>query len=115
MVRFSLILGKYTKGYEGVYSKQTFLISKGPFYPQYGVHAMYKLVDSFDKSSIPGSFYDKELQLVNKNLFKHKKNTIYDIKVLESKGDMSKIHYLGWPHNYDTWVKSKSILKSRPK
>ena len=115
MVRFSLILGKYTKGYEGVYSKQTFLISKGPFYPQYGVHAMYKLVDSFDKTPIPGSFYDKELQLINKNLFKHKKNTIYDIKVLENKGDMSKIHYLGWSHNYDTWIKSKSILKTRPK
>ena len=81
MVRFSMILSNFTKGYEGVYSKQTFLISKGPFYPQKGVYAMYKLVDSFDKSPVPGSFYDKELQGINKNLFKHKKTRFMIFKL----------------------------------
>jgi hypothetical protein len=115
MVRFSLILSNFSKGYEGVYSKQTFLINKGPFYPQKGVYPMYKLIDSFDKTPIPGSYYEKELQIINKTLFKHKKNSVYDVRVMETKGDMSKIHYLGWPHTHDAWVKTNSIFKNKPK
>ena len=115
MVRISLILGSFTKAYEGVFSKQTFLIASDAFYPQKGHLPMYKLIDSYDKTEIPGSFYEAELQKINKKLFKHKKNMEYDIKVIETKGKLSKIHYVGWSKNHDVWIKTASIKTRKAK
>ena len=115
LVRISLILDKFAKAYEGVFSKQTFLITHGPFYPQKGKYPLYKIGESFSKEPIPGSWYEYELQKINKNKFGHAKNREYDIKVLESSGNKSKIHYVGWSKKYDHWVPTKSIINRKIK
>ena len=113
LVRISLTLGQFSKGYEGYFSKQIFEIIKGPFYTFKGKYPLYKIADSYNKNVIPGSWYENEIQKINKKLFKHKKNTEYDIKVIETSGNMSKIHYLGWPSTYNEWIKTSKIINHK--
>ena len=115
LVRISLILDAFAKAYEGLFSKQTFLISRGPFYSQKGKYPLYKLVESYSKEPVPGSWYEFEMQKINKNKFGHSKNQEYDIKVLETAGKNSKIHYVGWSKKYDQWVPTKSLITRKIK
>ena len=115
LVRVSLILDKFAKAYEGLFTKQTFLITHGPFYSQKGKYPLYKLAESYRKEAVPGSWYEFEMQKINKKKFDHNKNQEYDIKILENVGKKSKIHYVGWSKKYDRWVPTNSLITRKIK
>lgn len=104
-VRISHLRSAFQREYDIKWSSEIFKISKR--FLRQG-QAIYKIVDWFGKP-VKGTFYQKELQKATV-----KKTDTYKIeKILGYKGrgknKLAKVHWLGWPKKFDSWVLASSI------
>lgn len=104
-VRISKLKGVFDKGYWGNWTEEIFIIEKIIHsYP----YILYKLKD-WSSESIEGSFYEYEIQVVNKDLRGFWKVE----KILQTKIVRGKKKYLvkweGYPSSVNSWVDEKDI------
>jgi hypothetical protein len=104
-VRISKLKGKFEKGFRGNFSEELFVVNKvKPAHP----YTLYELRD-WDGEILQGSFYDKELQLVNKDLSGHWKVEA----IIDSRKVGRRTQYLvkweGYPDSMNQWVDEKDI------
>ncbi len=106
VVRVSVIRNAFTRGFDESFAKPHYII-----YERFRTDglAQYRIKTIFNKS-IPGAFYDGELQRVRVS-----NDEVYTIdKVLETKGSgskkMSLVSWIGFSKEYNSWIKSSDII-----
>ena len=99
-VRLSKKHRPFKKGYLPGWTEEVFVVQRvvpGPV-------VTYKLKE-WDGTPLEGSFYEEDVQKVtvpNEALFRVE-------KTLQRRGRMVKVHWLGWPKKYDSWVPRSSL------
>ena len=107
-VRISSLKKEFKKGYMGNWTEEIFIVDKVKESALPLI--MYKLKD-WKLEQLEGSFYEKEMQLVSKDL-----NGFWKVeKVLSTRGvGRRKEHYVKWegyPDSVNSWVSDKDIKK----
>ena len=107
IVRVSIKLDDRAKKYEGTHTLAVYRVIKIK-YNINGQYPLYKIVEAFTNKPFPGWLYYNQLLKVDKATFASSK-TLYDIQVLETKGDKSLIQYVGYDDK-PQWVKTNSLV-----
>jgi transposase InsO family protein len=100
LVRLSRLKGVFNKGYIGNWTEEIFVIAKIIHSKPY---TLYRVKD-WNQEELKGSFYEHELQEVDKDL-----QGFWKIeKIIETKRRGRKLHYfvkwLGYPDSMNSWV-----------
>jgi len=97
-VRISLLRNVFAKEHVGNFSKQIFKIVSVDtrISPE-----VYRLED-FNKQPIKGIFYRQELVAVTPP-------EKYQVEILERKGNKYRVHWVGYPPEFDSWVLKKDL------
>jgi hypothetical protein len=103
MVRVSKVKGQFEKGYMPNWSQEHFIVDKVNTRTQ---RRVYKLKD-YANEDITGSWYDKELQPIKKNLYLVEK-VLRKRKAAGGKQELY-IKWKGWPNKFNSWIKDTDI------
>jgi hypothetical protein len=97
-VRVSLLRGPFSKEHRGNFSEEIFKIVKvdNRVSPE-----VYSLID-YNKNPIKGIFYRQELVAAQPP-------EKYKIRVLEKKGQKYRVHWVGYPAEFDSWVHKNDV------
>ncbi|XP_045208690.2 uncharacterized protein LOC123560589 [Mercenaria mercenaria] len=108
IVRISHLKHPFQREYNDRWTSEIFYISKR--YKRQGI-PVYKIKE-YDNTPVLGSFYEQELQKVNKSRETKwqidkiiKRRTVKGVK-------QSLVSWLGWPKKYNSWVDSKDISEN---
>ena len=104
-VRMSHLRRAFQREYQERWTREYFIITEREM--RSGIPT-YKLKD-WQNEEILGSFYTNELQAVKVN--PNAKYIIQEILKERGKGRKreSLVHWLGWPHKFDSWLPTASI------
>ena len=97
-VRITQARWPFTKGYWGGWTLEHFMVSE--VLTRYHLK-IYKLAEE-NGSAINGIFYRHELEPISDN-------TYYIEKILQTRGNQHLIKWLGWPKEYNSWIKKTDI------
>ena len=107
IVRLNLNLGVLAKNYEQAWSRALYRVTANAHYNISGTRPMYK-VSELSGESILGRFLPEELLKVDKSTFLDE----YDFpieKVVEKGKKQSKVKWLGYANEYNSWVGNAAI------
>ena len=103
-VRITKLQNIFAKSYLPLWTEEYFIIK----YRFATNPPTYKITD-LKGELIDGSFYEKELQKINKS----ESNDLYDITILKTRKSGNKkqhfVHYEGWPSSFDEWIDDRQI------
>ena len=98
-VRISKYKNIFAKGYAPNRSKEVFIISK----INNTVPWTYVISD-LNGEDITGSFYEKELQRTNQQIFRKE-------KIITRKGNKLYVKWKGYDNSFNSWINKKDILQ----
>lgn len=103
-VRISKNKGIFEKGYTPNWSREIFIIDKVLL----KVPPVYEIKD-LNNEIIEGTFYEEELQKINKN------NEVYSIDKIIRKRTRNKeleyfVSWLGYPKSFNSWINAKDLI-----
>ena len=103
MVRVSKLKGQFEKGYVPNWSQEHFIVDKVNTSTK---RCVYKLKDYADED-ISGTWYDKELQPIKKNLYLIEK-VLRKRKATRGEQELF-VKWKGWPNKFNSWIKDTDI------
>ena len=103
MVRVSKLKGQFEKGYMPNWSQEHFIVDKVNASTK---RRVYKLKDYADEE-ISGTWYDKELQPIKKNLYLIEK-VLRKRKATRGEQELF-VKWKGWPNKFNSWIKDADI------
>ena len=98
-VRISKYKNIFAKGYTPNWSEEIFIISK----INNTVPWTYVISD-LNGEDITGSFYEKELQRTNQQIFRKE-------KIITRKGNKLYVKWKGYDNSFNSWINKKDILQ----
>ena len=98
-VRISKYKNIFAKGYAPNWSEEIFIISK----INNTVPWTYVISD-LNGEDITGSFYEKELQRTNQQIFRKE-------KIITRKGNKLYVKWKGYDNSFNSWINKKDILQ----
>ena len=98
-VRISKYKNIFAKGYAPNWSEEIFIISK----INNTVPWTYVISD-LNGEDITGSFYEKELQRTNQQIFRKE-------KIITRKGNKLYVKWKGYDNSFNSWINRKDILQ----
>ena len=106
LVRISHLRRVFKRDFSEKFSEEVFIIKSRHFR---GGYPIYRITD-YDNDIITGTFYENELQKVNKS-----KDDLWRVdKVLKKRGTRKNqelfISFKGFPKKFNAWVKKKDII-----
>ena len=103
MVRVSKVKGVFDKGYLPNWSQEHFIVTK---VSQNSKRRVYKLQDYLNED-ISGSWYEDEIQPIQKNLYLIEK--ILRTRKPPKGGKELFIKWKGWQNKFNSWIKESDI------
>ncbi|WAR03935.1 YMD3-like protein [Mya arenaria] len=87
----------FEKGYTPRWTEEVFTVSE----IQYTNPITYKIKD-YNKEEIQGTFYEQELQKTDQEIFRIE-------RVIQNKGKMALVKWLGYPESFNSWVERSDL------
>jgi len=103
MVRVSKVKGVFEKGYMPNWSQEHFIVTK---VNPHSKRRVYKLQDYLN-NDISGSWYEDEIQPIQKNLYLIEK--VLRTRKVPKGGKELFIKWKGWPTKFNSWIKESDI------
>jgi hypothetical protein len=97
-VRITVKKGIFEKGFTPRWTEEVFTISK----VQYTDPPTYKITD-LGGDEITGTFYEKELQITEQEVFRIE-------KVIRRKANKSLVKWMGYPDSFNSWVDNSNLM-----
>ena len=109
IVRLNLNLGPLAKKYEQAWSRALYRVTSDARYSAGGPRPMYE-ISELNRTPIKGRFYPEEVLKVDKKTFLDEYDFPIEI-VVEPGRKQSKVKWLGYSNEHNSWVKNSIIKK----